>query len=273
MECMVRRIEANGVETYRIASWDRRFERLSAGFSTRTGGVSEGGFASLNCALHVEDDPQHVLENRRRLAEAAGFPFDAWTCGEQVHHNDVAVVTRKERGRGRNSREDAMQDTDALITDEADIMLVSFYADCVPLYFYDPVRQAVGLAHAGWKGTAKRIAARTVEAFREAFGSQPEQMHAAIGPSIGGCCYEVDDRVIRAMEESGISAGWTRKSDDKFMLDLREINRQLLIEAGILPSHIEVSHLCTGCHVESFFSHRRDGGRTGRMASWIGLKR
>jgi len=271
VECLVKRKEANGVETYRIASWERQFERLSAGFSTRNGGISKGSFDSLNCALHVGDDPQHVLENRKRLAEAAGFSFDAWTCGEQVHHNGVAVVTRQERGKGRDSRESALQDTDALITNEADIMLVSFYADCVPLYFYDPIRQAVGLAHAGWKGTAKRIAERTVEQFREAYGSNPEQLHAVIGPSIGSCCYEVDGKVIRAMQESGISDGWTPKSDDKFMLDLREINRQILIEAGILPSHIEVTHLCTRCHVESFFSHRRDGGRTGRMASWIGL--
>ena len=273
MDGFVRSVEENGVATYRIASWERQFDRLSAGFSARGGGVSEGGFASLNCALHVADEPQHVLENRRRLAEATGFSFDAWTCGEQVHHHDVVVVTRQDRGSGRDSRESALPDTDALITDEPDIMLVSFYADCVPLYFYDPVRQAVGLAHAGWKGTAKRIAARTVEKFREAFGSKPEQLRAAIGPSIGRCCYEVDDRVIRAMQESGIADGWTHKSDDKFMLDLREINRQILIEAGILPSHIEVTHLCTSCHVESFFSHRRDGGRTGRMASWIGLKR
>jgi hypothetical protein len=271
MDCLVKRVEENGVETYRIESWERQFARLSAGFSTRNGGISEGGFASLNCALHVADEPKHVLENRRRLAEAAGFSFEAWTCGEQVHHNDVAVVTRQDRGRGRDSRESAIPDTDALITDVPDIMLVSFYADCVPIFYYDPIRQAAGLAHAGWKGTAKRIAARTVEQFRAAFGSEPEHIRAAIGPSIGQCCYEVDNRVIQAMQESGITEGWMQKSNDKFMLDLREINRQILIEAGILPSHIEVTHLCTSCHVESFYSHRRDGGRTGRMASWIGI--
>lgn len=280
MEPFVKRIEENGIETYRLESWERRYTNLSSGFSTRHGGVSQEAWSSLNCALHVADSPQDVIENRRRLAAAAGFPFEAWTCGEQVHNSDVAVITRRERGSGRESRETAIANKDALLTNEPDIMLVSFYADCVPLYFYDPLKQAAGLAHAGWKGTAKAIAARTVEAFRSAFGSDPADMVVAIGPSIGPCCYEVDDRVIDALlnsEHAQLRAdelreqAWTAKPNGRYMLNLKEVNRRILIKAGILPMNIEVTNLCTSCADESFYSHRRDGGRTGRMASWIGM--
>lgn len=273
MEPFVRRQEANGVETYRISDWESRYPRLSVGFSTRIGGVSVDGCQSLNCALHVADDPQHVIENRRRLAAAAGFSFEAWTCGEQVHDHRVAVVSQDDRGRGRLDRSSAIPDTDALISQADDVMLVSFYADCVPLYFYDPVHQAVGLAHAGWKGTSQQIAARTVEAMVDAFASRPEQLLVAIGPAIGGCCYEVDSRVIDAMQMAGVHEGWTANNDDKYMLDLKRVNKQILLKAGILPTNIEITDLCTSCHVETFFSHRRDGGKTGRMASWIGIKR
>lgn len=272
MEPFVKRVETNGVETFRLKSWEERFSPLSVGFTSRIGGVSEGHFDSFNCALHVADRPEYVIENRRRLADAAGFPFDSWTCAEQVHDDQVAIVTRKDRGRGRENRETAFAHHDALVTDEPDIMLVSFYADCVPLYYYDPDHQAVGLAHAGWKGTAKQIAARTVQTMQATYGSEPQNIRVAIGPSIGACCYEVDHKVIHAMLEQGIHEGWQEKSDGRFMLDLKEINRHILIKEGILPSHIEVTTLCTSCLVESFYSHRRDQGRTGRMASWIGLR-
>jgi len=272
MEAFVKRVEANGVETFRIERWERMFPGLSAGFSSRIGGVSEGGYGSLNCALHVADHPPHVIENRRRLAAAAGFPFEAWTCAQQVHEADVAIITSAERGSGRDSLETALAGKDALITDVKDTMLVSFYADCVPLFFYDPEHEAVGLAHAGWKGTVKQIAVRTVEAMRAAFGTNPERLLAAIGPSIGECCYEVDEPVIGALRASGIDDGWTPQDNGRYLLNLKEINRHLLRKAGILATHIELSELCTGCHGEWFFSHRRDKGRTGRMASWIGVR-
>ena len=168
-------------------------------------------------------------------------------------------------------RESAVAETDALITADEDIMLVSFYADCVPLYFYDPVRRVVGLAHAGWMGTAKHIARHTVETMRDKLSCDPSNILAAIGPAIGMCCYEVDEAVIRTMRQSDIEAGWSRKENGKYMLNLKEINEQILRKAGILPTHIEITNLCTSCQQEWFFSHRRDKGRSGRMASWIGM--
>jgi YfiH family protein len=235
----------------------------------------------MNCALHVGDDADKVIHNRTILADHLSTSFDAWTCAEQVHGNRVAIVTACERGRGRLSREDAIQDTDSLITREPGVWLTAFFADCVPLYFFDPVQKAVGLAHAGWKGTVLEIAETTVRAMEANFGSQPSDLLAAIGPSIGVCCYEVDAAVeapVRAaLERMGISGEIDTflivQSDKpgKFMLNLQLLNRQIMIKAGILPSRIELCGMCTSCRTDSFFSHRKEKGRTGRMAAWIGI--
>ncbi|PYI54565.1 peptidoglycan editing factor PgeF [Paenibacillus flagellatus] len=266
---------------FTIDRWEREYPFVTAGFTTRKGGVSGGSLASLNCALHVQDDPAHVVENRKRLASALHVPFEAWTCGEQVHGDVVTVVTKDERGRGRAEREDALPGTDALITDRPGVWLTSFYADCVPLYLFDPVRRAVGLAHAGWKGTVLEIAARTVEAMTKTFGSSPADVRAAIGPSIGDCCYEVDGHVIGRIDEcldrlgadESVRRTVYRPAEEpgKSMLNLQEMNRQIMIKAGILPTHIEICGMCTGCRTDLFFSHRKEKGSTGRMASWIGL--
>lgn len=264
-----------------LESWERDYDALTAGFSTRWGGASEGDYSSLNCGLHVKDDPRRVIENRGRLALALNVPFEAWTCGEQVHGRNVAVVTRVKRGKGRLANEDAIPDTDALITNEPDVLLISYYADCVPLYFYDPVRRVVGLAHAGWKGTVQQIARHTVEAMSETYGTDAADVLAATGPSIGSCCYEVDRNVIERIDECLTELN----SDDnerrniykqgqkegKFMLNLQQLNRQIMIKAGILPSHIEICEICTGCRTDLFFSYRKENGSTGRMVSWIGL--
>jgi len=267
-----------------LEGWMRRFDFLEAGVSSRLGGVSLAPYASLNCGLHVHDRAEHVVENRRRLARATRLPFEAWTYAEQVHGRRVAVVTRRERGAGRESRSQALQDTDAFVTNEPDIALCALFADCVPIYLFDPDHRAVGLAHAGWKGTVQKIAMDTIDTMTQTFGSRPDRMLAAIGPSIGSCCYEVDERVIREVDavlrelslavqdgrpESG--AVYSSRNNGKFMLDLQQLNRQIMIKAGILPSNIEISRLCTGCHTEWFFSHRKEAGTTGRMAAWIGM--
>ncbi|MEI7026761.1 peptidoglycan editing factor PgeF [Paenibacillus sp. y28] len=258
---------------FHIQDWEARIPGLTAGFSSRRGGVGEGSFDSLNCALHVADRPEHVELNRRRIAGAVGTTFEAWTCAEQVHSAEVAVVTLKDRGRGRLSRADAFADTDGLITRERGIWLNAFFADCVPLFFVDPVTRSIGLAHAGWRGTVQRIAGKTVERMQEAFGAKPETIRAAIGPSIGECCYEVDEAVIREVQAGlpDVTEGWTRRENGKFMLDLKQINTQILSKAGILPEHIEITQWCTSCNTDWFFSHRKESGRTGRMTAWIGL--
>ncbi|GIP20466.1 peptidoglycan editing factor PgeF [Paenibacillus sp. J22TS3] len=276
------RVNINDGEPERltIQSWEDAFPGLSAGFSGRGGGAGEGHYSSLNLALHVGDNPAVVAANRAKLAEAAGFSFEAWTCGEQVHDVRVSVVTEKDRGKGRADRSSAFQSTDGLITNVPGIMLTSFYADCVPLYFFDPVNRAVGLAHAGWKGTVSQIAWETIQAMASEYGSEPQHIRTAIGPSIGACCYEVDEYVmskVRDIVPEGAGSGLDQVAapstiPDRSMLNLKELNRIIMIKAGILPSHIECTSYCTSCRSNLFFSYRKENGTTGRMASWIGMK-
>lgn len=282
MEPFIRKRAADGTETLELAAWMERYPGLTAGFSTRRGGVSREPCGTLNCGLHVEDDPRSVVENRKRLAEAVGLPLENWTYGEQVHGSDVQLVTASDKGRGTTSRDSAFAAKDAFITRQTDLCLAGLFADCVPILFYDPQQQAVGLAHAGWRGTVAQVAGKTVSAMSREFGTKPERLLAAIGPSIRSCCYEVDRTVIERVDEAldGKAAAGTLEGvkpyrqvrEGAYRLDLQEVNRQIMIKAGILPANIELSQLCTGCNTELFFSHRRENGRTGRMAAWIGLK-
>ncbi|CAH1208948.1 Polyphenol oxidase [Paenibacillus sp. JJ-223] len=267
-----------------VKPWREQYDGLSAGFTTRQGGNGSAPYGSLNCAYHVGDDPVTVLNNRKRIASKLGFSESAWTCGEQVHGKRVAVVRAEDRGRGWMDRESAFQDTDGLVTDVPGVLLTSFYADCVPLYFYDPVRGAVGLAHAGWKGTVAGIAESVIEKMEQEYGSQRHHIRTAIGPSIGDCCYEVDEAVMKhvrvwldgAEGNEGYGANgnliFHSAGNGKTMLNLKECNRHIMMKAGILPDHIECTTWCTSCNPDIFFSYRKENGTTGRMASWIGLE-
>jgi hypothetical protein len=230
----------------------------------------------------VSDNPADVIANRERLAQAIGVDTRAVTYAEQVHGNEVVTVSARDKGKGVYSRESAIQAKDGFITNEAGVFLHALFADCVPLYFFDPVRRAIGLAHAGWKGSVLQIARETVLAMRNAFGSNPFDLLAVIGPSIGGCCYEVDGNVLSRVQEVLREIGsdapedsedvFRLKGEGKYLLNLQQLNRHIMIKAGILPTNIEISTLCTSCRTDMFFSHRKEGGTTGRMAAWIGIK-
>ncbi|XID95312.1 peptidoglycan editing factor PgeF [Paenibacillaceae bacterium WGS1546] len=244
---------------------------VTAGFTTRRAG---------NAALHVGDDPDEVVRNREKVAERVGWKFDSFTCAEQVHGTNVRVVSSADAGRGRDSRGSAFQDADALVTNESGVLLAMFFADCVPLYFYDPVSGSMGLAHAGWKGTVSGIAEIAIEKMRAAFGIDPANLRAAIGPSIGVCCYEVDETVLRHVRSLGEKLALPEaegfvspaNKEGRARLDLKHLNRQLMIKAGIMPSRIELSSWCTSCRTDLMFSHRKEKGNTGRMMSWLGKK-
>ncbi|ACT02509.1 peptidoglycan editing factor PgeF [Paenibacillus sp. JDR-2] len=282
MESFKSVLTAKGPSLFLLSNWQEQNDRLTAGFTGRNGGVSEQPWTSLNVGLHVGDSDDDVVRNRQLIAETIGWPFEAWTCGEQVHGCEVFQVTESERGKGRLSRDSAIADTDGLMTDIPGVLLASFYADCVPLYFYDQQHQAVALAHAGWKGTVQQIASKTIEAMERQYGTKPEELLCAIGPSISDCCYEVDGFVIDKLQPlvEGLADKLNSSSDlmmtlvenGKAMVNLKQINRHIMLEAGILPIHIELSEWCTGCSTDQFFSHRKEGGKTGRMASWIGIR-
>ncbi|WP_426447678.1 peptidoglycan editing factor PgeF [Paenibacillus sp. S-38] len=283
MEPFVLQEADNGTGWMKLSPFMNGSAAVTAGFTTRRGGVSGEPYQGLNCGLHVDDAPEAVVENRRRLAQALGIPFEAGTYAEQVHGKEIQMVTSALRGAGIRDRDSALQAKDGFMTNEPGVYLYALFADCVPLYFYDPIRRAVGLAHAGWKGTALGIARSMVEAMSAAYGTKARDLRAAIGPSIGACCYEVDDTVVSridkalgttggAAQEEGQPPFYEAKLGGKYTLNLQAVNRQIMIKAGIMPSHIEISSLCTSCRTDLFFSHRKERGRTGRMAAWIGLR-
>ncbi len=261
---------------FTIPAWEALNPLLSVGFTTKSGGQSKGPYQSMNVALHVKDNEFDVIANRKKLASSIGFPFEAWTSADQVHGNHVEVITMEQRGRGRLQQSDAISKTDGLLTNIPDILLVSFYADCVPLYFLDPKKMVVGLAHAGWKGTVLKIGEKMIEQMKYSFGSSPMDIKVAIGPAISQCCYEVNNQVVEPLQDSiqHVPLGAIKdKNNGHFDLDLKKINEQILIDAGIERRNIELSTWCTSCHPSFFYSHRRDRGVSGRMASWIGLRK
>ncbi|WP_243120400.1 peptidoglycan editing factor PgeF [Pelotomaculum sp. FP] len=244
------------------------------GFTTRNGGVGSDPYGSLNTAFHVGDDPENVRANRLNACKALAINPGALVAGKQVHGDNVAVVDGKDMGKGALSYVDALPDTDALVTGTREAPLSSYYADCVPIFLLDPVRKVVALAHAGWKGTVLKIGKKTVNRMRQAFGTDPAKCLAGIGPSIGPCCYEVDDRVIVPLRQEFpcFSDFIEARSPGRWRLNLWEANRRTLLEAGLLPANIETASICTCCHPETFFSYRAQNGTTGRMAALLMLK-
>lgn len=257
-----------------IEPWRQTIPSLVAGFSTREGGVSTGPYSSLNLGFHVGDDQESVKQNRQRLAEQLAFPITRWVGTEQVHEASVKKVGLADAGKGAATLETAIAGTDALYTADENLLLTSLYADCVPLFFLAPDQRLIGLAHAGWRGTVKRIAPAMVKRWQADEGVDPADVHVVIGPCISQSAYEVDRGVIEAIRQSlpsTVERTYTACGNDKYMLDLRLVNKQLLLEAGVRAEHIVLSSVCTAGDAR-MFSHRADGGKTGRMMSFIGLR-
>lgn len=241
-------------------------------FSTRMGGVSAGEFSTMNFSAERGDRPENVLENFGRMAAVLGCEVGDMVASHQTHTTNIRLMTAADKGKGILRPRD-YQDVDGMVTDEAGIVLVTFYADCVPLYFVDPAHRAVGLAHSGWRGTAGRMGECMVRAMGEWFGSRPEELYAAIGPSICRDCYEVDGDVAeKFIHMLGDSVALPGKAPGKYQLDLWLANELILRQAGLDPSHIAVTDICT-CHNSDYlFSHRASGGRRGSLAAFLGLK-
>ena len=245
------------------------------GISTRHGGASRDFYDSLNLGLHVEDEKEAVLENRRRFCRMVGAEPERTATCQQVHGDRVVRITAGEAGAGFADYAGAIPDTDALITNEPGLPLMLFFADCTPILLADPVKRAVGLAHGGWKGTVKSIAARTVAAMAKEFGSDPADLLAAIGPSIGSCCYQVGEGVADQFREAfpDFSAEILEtRPDGSTHLDLQLCNTRQLEKAGLKRENIANAHTCTACNNRQFFSYRADNGKTGRIAAIIGVK-
>ena len=222
------------------------------GCSGRLHGASDVVPGTLNLALHVGDDPAKVLANRRRFAQALGVkPLDFTTC-EQVHGSGVAVVSAAEIGRGALALEDTIKGIDALVCNIPGVPLLLFYADCVPVLLADARTGAVGLAHAGWRGTVAKIVQKTLATMEAEYGTRPEDVLAGIGPSIGACCYEVDDFVRD--QAGGYEEFFAPTLPGKYQLDLWGYNQRLLVEAGVPEEQVHRAGVCTNDNVELFCS-------------------
>lgn len=247
---------------------------INHAFSTRLGGVSEGEFTSMNMAFNRGDNPDNVTENYRRICNSAGFEFESLTASAQDHHTVVRAVTSENKGVGIYKPRD-MESVDALITNEKGITLVTYYADCTPLFFVDIKTKSIGLAHAGWRGTVGRIGEKVIEKMTELYGTNPADVVSAIGPAISVCCYEVDkpcaDNFL-ALEGLESDKFVFPKDNGKYMIDLLEANRQILVSAGVKNENITISDLCTNCNSELLWSHRATNGHRGTMSAFMCIK-
>lgn len=247
---------------------------IAHGFTTRAGGVSGSEWSSLNLSFTRGDDKASVRENFRRVAEAFGVLPEQIVCSMQTHTTNVRRVGAADGGAGV-TRSLPWTDVDGLITDEPGILLGTFFADCVPLYFADPVHRAIGLSHSGWRGTVSRMGEATLRAMADAFGSRPQDVLCAIGPSICQRCYEVSGDVAEQFAAAFPGAGREllyHTTGDKYQLNLWEANRRILLSAGVRPEHLQTTDLCTCCNPHNLFSHRATGGRRGNLGAFLMLR-
>ncbi len=243
------------------------------GFSTRLGGVSEGTFSSMNLGFGRGDADEAVQENYRRFCAAIGVEVTDVVLSAQTHTTNVYIATAADRGRGI-TRPRGYTDVDGLVTNEPGLVLCTHYADCVPLFFVDPVKRAVATSHGGWRGTVGGIAQKTVERMVTEYGSSPADILVGIGPSIGRCCFEVDTPVYAAFAELDFfdKDCYTDDGNGKYHIDLWEVNRRYAVNAGVKAENITVTDVCTKCHPDILWSHRVCGAARGSLAAFIAIQ-
>ena len=258
------------------------------GFSTRKGGVSTGCLGEMNLSFSRGDDPENVKENyvgactflgtastMQCMAEALGIRPEQIICSDQTHTKNVRIADSSHCGEGV-TRPKTWTDVDGLVTNEHGVALCTSFADCVPLYFYDPVHHAIGLSHSGWRGTVGQIGAVTLETMHREYNTDPADVLAAIGPSICQDCYEVSEDVILELQKVYPQEEWNSlyyaKENGKYQLNLWEACRFTLLHAGILPEHLSMPNLCTCCNPDFLHSHRASHGRRGNLNAFLMLK-
>lgn len=264
---------SNGVR-YLIYPLLEKTGLVKHGFSTRIGGISEGCLGSMNLSFSRGDKEMAVRENFRRMANALGVAQDSFVFSAQTHTTNVRKVTLEDKGKGIIKPLD-YQDIDGLITNIPGICLTTFYADCVPLYFIDPVHKAIGLSHSGWRGTVGKMGQVTLEKMHEEYGTEAKEVIAAIGPSICQNCYEVSEDVILEFKKQFQEKHWDslfyKKQNGKYQLDLWKANEIILLGSGVRKENIAVTNLCTCCNSDILFSHRASNGKRGNLAAFLAL--
>ena len=245
------------------------------GFSTRKGGVSQGYLGTMNLSFTRGDDRENVLENHRRFAQTLGYDEKKLVFSNQVHHTAFHKVTKKDCGKGI-VRESDILEIDGLVTNEPGVPMITFYADCVPLFFYDPQHKVIAMAHSGWRGTVEKIGGKMVAYMHEEYGCDPDDIVCAIGPSICQKCYEVSEDVAQHFTDIfGDDYGEIllyRKENEKYQLNLQKACEITLLASGIRKEHLDVTDLCTCCNPDWLFSHRASNGKRGNLAAVMMIK-
>lgn len=268
-------VEQNGVPFLSFNALDGTGLVIN-GFSTRLGGASKGKFATMNFSYSRKDEPADVLENFTRMARALGVERDRMVVSYQTHTVNVRRVTEEDAGKGVIKDRD-YRDVDGLITNVPGLTLVTFYADCVPLYLVDTKNRAIGLSHSGWRGTVNRMGRVTMDAMKEAFGTQPEDLVVCIGPSICMDCFEVGEEVVEAFQAAFDRRYWDVLSHangkpGKYQLDLWKANEIIFREAGVREDCVHTTNICTMCNSDYLFSHRRTGEERGNLGAFLCLR-
>ncbi len=266
---MFSRSQKNGIE-YLHSELLSHCDFLVHAFGTRIGGVSRDDYKSLNMSFLEGDEEFHVLQNWNKLASAFEIPMENFLVLNQVHGDNIFVI--KPHGDYFSSRE--ALNYDAIVTNRTNLAICIKTADCVPVFLVDRVKKIIGAVHAGWRGSSLEISAKVARFMQNSYGSRPADLLAAIGPSIGRCCYEIDDATADSFRrqkhaENFLSPGARR---GRWMLDLVEVNRRQVLDCGIPEANIETAGLCTVCHQDIFFSHRGSGGVTGRQINFMMIK-
>ena len=265
--------EKNGVTYLTFPLLERA--GLIHGFTTRLGGVSTGDCASMNLSFTRGDREEDVRENYKRIGQALGIDMSKAVLSHQVHKTEIFVAGKEDQGRGVDPSQERLFEIDGLMTKEEGIPLVTFFADCVPLLFYDPKKKVISSSHSGWRGTVEKIGAKTVKKMEQEFGCKPEDILAVIGPSICQDCYEVSEDVAKEFERVFTREEYEEmildKKNGKYQLDLWKANEDILLGSGIEKKHLAVTDLCTCCNPEFLFSHRASHGRRGNLSAILCL--
>ncbi len=266
------KINEKGKFKYLTFSTLEKYSDLFHCFTTRLGGVSEGCFSSMNLGMSTDDKREHIVRNYEILSEKLSLNLHDMVKTCQTHTSNIRYATNEDKDKIYYETP-GYKDIDGLITDKQNIILSTAHADCTPIFFYDPVRKVIGMAHAGWRGTIKNIAGNMVQKFTRDFHSNPQDIVAVIGPSLGKCCFEVDKDVADIILSTNINyEQFMEINGVKFHFDLWAINKYILLKEGLVEENIEISELCTKCNNDLFFSHRGQKGKRGLMLGVIMMK-
>jgi YfiH family protein len=264
---MLKKKHKNGVVYYQFSIFEP-LDFVDHGFSTREGGVSTGVYKSMNLRIDSQDLEQSVEKNYQLFLEVFNNEFNNIYRSQQVHEDTIILID------DHNKDKKAYVSADGFVTAVEEIGLMTFHADCVPLFFVDPIKKVIGLVHSGWRGTYLKIAVKMINLLQDEFNSRVEDLMVGIGPAIGDCCYEVGSEVYdRFIQQSSNNKHFFTAQNHKYLMDLKGLNEEMLLSRGILEKNIEVSELCTKCNHTLFFSHRAHGNKRGVMAAYISKKR